>query len=263
MKLLLLYGQKLFAEKDLLLNFILILQEKFRAAGIECQLLFLPQLKPGREFHSYLASYFLNLRKEKEVDLLLTFNAPLFAVRQKSHLHWFFQRQENYYRQWKEYRNSLSFFNGIKGRFLKFLVNNFDNYFLQRNVQQVFVPLNGWQKILKAENGVDAELLLIPAFRNLQIEFDPDGAILLEDIMGNEIEKAFQLIAGQRLKRQLVLICQRDKKADYLKRSKELCFDLEICDSFVFCSHSECPETKIISSPALITFFIFRPFFQF
>ncbi len=136
-------------------------------AGHAAALLVLPRPPLGAEFRAHLAAWLTGVRRDEagnRTDRLISLAYPAFALRHPRHVAWLGKRNEEYYEKWPETASRLTAGRRLNARFHRYIMGNFDNYFLQRNVARLFAQTPQTARLLERHHQLDpVPVLPVPA----------------------------------------------------------------------------------------------------
>lgn len=133
--------------------------------GHRADLMVTPSASGGQEYAAYIASFFAPVRRDgsgNRIDRLISLGAPAFVLRHPFHVCWLGQRLGDFYETWPSFLNRQRGIKKVSARLKRFILTNFDNYFLQRNVNRLFVMSPSIQEKIKRHNHVLDSLMLRP-----------------------------------------------------------------------------------------------------
>jgi len=148
------------------------LVKKLQEAGFESSLMTVAQNRFGRQSSAYLSARFTDVQKtylDSEVDQIITFRFPSYAVKHHKHVCWLNHRMREYYDLWDNFYSTIkSPFNKVKEIVRRSLIHKIDNYLLTKNVKKLFAQSKNIQNRLKRFGGIDSEVLYPPPLGNFE-----------------------------------------------------------------------------------------------
>lgn len=136
-----------------------------REAGHEAIVIRTPQNRFGRQGAAYLATWLTDVgltHDNHQVDHVVSFRFPSYAVRHPAHVCWLNHRMREYYDQWPRFSASLSLRARAKEKLRRQLFHATDRYLLTKNVRKVFAQSKTIQQRLVQWGRISSELLYPP-----------------------------------------------------------------------------------------------------
>lgn len=213
------------------------LAKKLEKAGYKSSMMTVPQNRFGRQAGAYLAARFTDVGRtfiDEEVDQVISFRFPSFAVKHKVHVCWLNHRMREYYDLWEKFYSSIeSPFNKIKEQLRRSLIHLADRYLLTKNVTKLFTQSKNIQRRLEKYGGIESEVLYPPALGNFDYRCESYGdyifspsrlaplkrnSILIEAFSGIKDSRIKCFIAGEGAeKEELLKLIEKYDLSDRVK----------------------------------------------
>ncbi len=133
--------------------------------GHEASVVLTPQNRFGRQGAAYLSTWLMDLAQAHDgsaVDQVISFRYPSYAVRHERHVCWINHRMREYYDQWPQFSQSLSWRARTKERARRALIHAADRYLLNGCVTQLYAQSHTIQSRLARWGRLSAEVLHPP-----------------------------------------------------------------------------------------------------
>jgi len=136
-----------------------------RQAGYEAELLLTPQNRFGRQFRAYLANWLTDVGQDglgREIQQVISFRFPSYAVRHPRHVCWLNHRLREYYDLWEMLAAQLSRRGLIKEKVRRFLIHRLDSYLLKNKITKLYAQSRTIQSRLQQWGKIPSEVLYPP-----------------------------------------------------------------------------------------------------
>ncbi|RLE01444.1 MAG: glycosyltransferase family 1 protein [Candidatus Aminicenantes bacterium] len=148
--------------------------QALRQAGYEADLVLTPQNRFGRQFQAYLANWLTDVGQDglgREIDQVISFRFPSYAVRHPRHVCWLNHRLREYYDLWEMLASQLSRRALLKEKVRRLLIHALDRYLLKKNVTKLYAQSQTIQARLQRWGKIPSEVLYPPPPpRNYRLE---------------------------------------------------------------------------------------------
>jgi len=132
-----------------------------RQAGYEAELLLTPQNRFGRQFQAYLANWLTDVGQDglgREIQQVISFRFPSYAVRHPRHVCWLNHRLREYYDLWEMLAAQLSRRGLIKEKVRRFLIHRLDSYLLKNKITKLYAQSRTIQSRLQQWGKIPSEV---------------------------------------------------------------------------------------------------------
>lgn len=137
-----------------------------RRAGHTADLLVTPQNRFGRQMSAYLSTWLTDVGKTAdghEIDQVISFRFPSYAVRHPRHVCWLNHRMREYYDLWERFVRGLGRKGRLKESVRRKMFHTLDRHLLTRNVTRLVAQSRTIQARLQRFGGIPSEVLYPPA----------------------------------------------------------------------------------------------------
>lgn len=140
--------------------------QALRDAGHEADLILTPQNRFGRQIRAYLANRFTDVEMDglgRNIDQVISFRFPSFAVSHPRHVCWLNHRLREYYDLWPLLKAEIGIKGKIKEGFRRRLFHLIDGHLLKRRVTKLYAQSKTIQARLNTWGRIPSEVLYPPA----------------------------------------------------------------------------------------------------
>jgi len=235
------------------------LVRKLKETGYDSSLFTVPQNRFGRQASAYLSARLTDVGRtylDEEIDQVISFRFPSFAVKHPRHVCWLNHRMREYYDLWEKFYSGIkSPFNKLKETARKALIHKVDKYLLTKNITKLFAQSKNIQQRLLKYGGIRSEVLYPPPSGSFDYRSESYDDFILSPSRLNPLKRNSMLIRAFSKIEASGLKCYIAGEGDERGELERLIEDLNLNDRVRLLGNLKPDELTTYFSRSLAVFF--------
>jgi glycosyltransferase involved in cell wall biosynthesis len=236
-----------------------VLSNKLQKLGYDSAYIEVPQNRFGKQASAYIAARFTSVKRtyiDEEIDQVISFRFPSFAVKHDKHVCWINHRMREYYDLWDNFYSSIqSPLDRIKEKTRRCIIHAVDKYLLTKNVDKLFAQSKNIQSRLCKFGNIKSEVLYPPALGTFEYRCESYDNYIFSPSRLNPLKRNSLLIKAISHLKNIDIKCYIVGDGAEKDNLVKLVNELGLNDKVIFLGYLDSDKLSSYFSNALAIFF--------